>query len=228
MRVVRSGDRLPVRARPRRWLCRCPRRAPSWRSCARSACTSASVARAVARPKSPIAVVRSSLRPVPPVGRRREHRARYPLGACGPRHATDRPASRRSCSRRKTAVPLEMHNQQGVVRDGTRRDDGKDRYLGALRQQRHEGLVFHLLEPAQREHRCLVPIPEERPDAREELPVPRVPPVDLDEERSAAGGDGPHRPHTSGSEPGGLDVLRFEPHVRERFCDLVGCGPPSG
>ena len=103
------------------------------------------------------------------------------------------------------------HQQRVALGRHPGRHHREHRDAGPLGQQRDERLVLDLLAAAQGKVRPVVPVPQRGPDGGEQLTVPGVPAVDLDQQRAPVRrlreGDG----HAAGlqrrlAERGGVDT----------------------
>jgi hypothetical protein len=124
-------------------------------------------------------------------------------------------------------LAVSQQDEDGVF---VRHASGHDRLDGdpaSLGEQREEGFVFHLLEPAQRDARRVVAVPEVRPHRVQQLAVPRVAPVVLHEQRASVERARLHQRDATGRERGFADGSDVDPEVRERGLDLVRRRPAA-
>ena len=158
------------------------------RTCARSAIIAPSVAATRAPPKSPIAAE--------PSGRMTSRSpSSWPCAtpsSCSSTAARQIPcttSSSTSCAssdpRPRPVISVTSRASRWVAIPAA--TIGQDRHARPLGEQRDERLVLHLLEPAEPEAGTFAAVPQRRPERREELAVPRVPAVDLDQELLTVG-----------------------------------------
>ena len=127
----------------------------------------------------------------------------------------------------RTTVGLQ-HEHPVSRPDHTGGDHGQHRDARALGEQGDERLVFDLLPAADRERRRLVPVPQVGPGRGEQLAVPGVAPIDLDEEWQPLRRLGPQEGHPLGLELGRPQVDRLHPELLERGPHLIQRREPAG
>ncbi len=114
-------------------------------------------------------------------------------------------------------------DEDGVAVDrAAHRDDRQDRHPGPLGQQRRHRLVLHQGQTAGPEVRALAAAPHGGPDRRQELPVPGVAAVDLDQQLVAVGGVGVEQRHAGHLHDGVGDVDDVHAEVGQCVVHLVG------
>ena len=91
----------------------------------------------------------------------------------------------------------------------------------AFREQRHERLVLHLSEAAEPEARTFAAVPQGTPERGEELPVPRIPPVHLDQELLPVGSDRLDQGDARRFQRRVPEVGRLHAEIAQRGRDLV-------
>ena len=92
----------------------------------------------------------------------------------------------------------------------------------SLGEECQEGFVLDLLEPAEREARRLVAVPEVRPGRIQQLPVPGVASIHLDLQGATVEGRRLHHRDTACSERSVLHRVRLDPKVEECRHHLLG------
>ena len=115
-----------------------------------------------------------------------------------------------------------MHHQDRVLLRRARGDHREHRHAGSLGEERQEGFVLHLLEPAEGKARRLVAVPEVGPGRVQQLPVPGVAPIHLDLQGATVEGRRLHHRDTARSERSVLHGARLDPKVEERRHHLFG------
>ena len=100
----------------------------------------------------------------------RGRRRRRPLERCRQRH------------------PLGSHDDEGVAAPGAAgRDQARDAHAGPLGEQRDEAFVLDEIDAAEAGVALAAAVPRQPPQRGEQLGIPRVAPVDLDEQRTRLG-----------------------------------------
>jgi len=107
-----------------------------------------------------------------------------------------------------------------------RRDHREDRDPGTFGEECGERFVLHLLEAVQPSGGQRVAVPEGRPDRGDQLTVPGVPAVDLDQQRSPRGGEPGDQGYPARGQVGVAQIGRRDAEVGEGVADL-GEGEPS-
>jgi hypothetical protein len=119
-------------------------------------------------------------------------------------------------------APPRLHDEDRVLLHRPGGDHREHRHAGSLGEECQEGLVLHLLEPAEREARRLVAVPEVRPDRIQQLPVPGVASIHLDVQAATVEGRRIHHGDTARSESSVLHRVRLDPKVEERRHHFLG------
>ncbi len=125
-------------------------------------------------------------------------------------------------SERPEAPAGALGDQHGVALGRhARGDDRQDRDAPALREQRHERLVLHLPETTEPEAGPFATVPQGCPEGREELAVPCVSPVHLDQELLPVGRDGLDQGDARRFQRRVSQVGRFHAQIAQRRRDLL-------
>ncbi len=112
------------------------------------------------------------------------------------------------------------HEDDIVVGRGAGGDDPRSQDPGLVREQREQGFVLDLLQPAQGERRAGLAVPNHATQGGDELRVVRIASVDLDHERLAVVVECIHQKEAGGLPVGGADGSRRDSERVERGGDV--------